>query len=196
MTTWILSYAIGKRESGFLGVPYSEFLVLQLLGILFFAAFVPVSGWLADRFGRKPTLLVVTGLMVAFGLSFGLWLSPDSMGQGAELNVPSMIAFLAVGMALMGLTFGPMSAVLPELFPTNTRYTGSGIAYNVSSIIGAAVTPFIAAWLVQRFDVAWVGYYLAAASLVTLAALALTPETRHTDLHTVSSARERRAAAR
>ncbi|NYM92235.1 MFS transporter, partial [Salmonella enterica subsp. enterica serovar Typhimurium] len=85
-------------------------------------------------FGRKPTLLVVTALMVAFGLSFGLWLAPSAMGQGAGLNVPSMVAFLAVGMALMGLTFGPMSAVLPELFPTNTRYTGSGIAYNLSSI--------------------------------------------------------------
>lgn len=196
MTTWILSYAIGKEESGFLGVPYGEFLVLQLVGILFFAAFIPVSGWLADRFGRKPTLLVVTALMVVFGLSFGLWLAPETMGQGAEFNVGSMIVFLAVGMALMGLTFGPMSAVLPEMFPTNTRYTGSGIAYNVASIIGAAVTPFIAAWLVQRFDVSFVGYYLAAASLITLVALALAPETRHADLHTVTSARERRAAAR
>ncbi|MWD30716.1 MFS transporter, partial [Aquicoccus sp. SCR17] len=72
MTTWILSYAIGKAESGFLGVPYAEFLVLQLVGILFFAAFIPISGWLADRFGRTPTLLVVPALMVAFGLSFGL----------------------------------------------------------------------------------------------------------------------------
>ncbi|MDK8252784.1 MFS transporter, partial [Enterococcus faecalis] len=77
-----------------------------------------------------------------------------------ELNVPLMLAFLATGMTLMGLTFGPMSAVLPELFPTNTRYTGSGIAYNVSSILGAALTPFIAAWLVQKFDVSYVGYYL------------------------------------
>ncbi|MCV7504114.1 MHS family MFS transporter [Micrococcus luteus] len=194
MTTWILSYAIGKPANGFLGVPYAEFLVLQLVGILFFAAFIPISGWLADRFGRKPTLLVVTALMVVFGLSFGLWLAPSAMGQGAGLNVPSMVAFLAVGMALMGLTFGPMSAVLPELFPTNTRYTGSGIAYNVSSIIGAAVTPFIAAWLVKGFGVSYVGYYLAAASVVTLIALALTPETRHADLHQVTSARERRAA--
>ncbi|WP_298711438.1 MFS transporter [Micrococcus sp. 2A] len=194
MTTWILSYAIGKRENGMLGIPYSEFLVLQLIGIAFFAAFIPVSGWLADRFGRKPTLLTVSGFMILFGLSFGLWLAPATMGTGAEVNVPLMVAFLAVGMTLMGLTFGPMSAVLPELFPTNTRYTGSGIAYNVSSILGAALTPFVAAWLVQKFDVSYVGYYLAAASLITMVALALSPETRHADLDTVSSARERRAA--
>ena len=193
MTTWILSYAIGKPANGFLGVPYAEFLVLQLVGILFFAAFVPVSGLLADRFGRRPTLIVISVLMVLFGLSFGLWLSPENMGVGAELNVPLMLTFLATGMTLMGLTFGPMSAVLPELFPTNTRYTGSGIAYNVSSILGAALTPFIAAWLVQRFDVSYVGYYLAAASAITVIALGLSPETRHTDLDTVTSARERRA---
>ena len=48
-----------------------------------------------------------------------------------------MLGFLIVGMTLMGLTFGPMSAVLPELFPTNVRYTGSGISYNMASIIGA-----------------------------------------------------------
>ena len=194
MTTWILSYAIGKPANGFLGVPYAEFLVLQLVGILFFAAFVPVSGLLADRFGRRPTLIVISVLMVLFGLSFGLWLAPANMGVGAELNVPLMLTFLATGMTLMGLTFGPMSAVLPELFPTNTRYTGSGIAYNVSSILGAALTPFIAAWLVQKFDVSYVGYYLAAASAITVIALVLSPETRHTDLDTVTSARERRAA--
>ena len=44
----------------------------------------------------------------------------------------------------MGMTFGPMGALLPELFPANVRYTGSGISYNVSSILGAAVAPFIA----------------------------------------------------
>ncbi|XNZ00595.1 MFS transporter [Micrococcus luteus] len=196
MTTWILSYAIGKADDGFLGVPYAEFLVLQLVGIVFFAAFIPVSGMLADRFGRRPVLLTVTGLMIVFGLSFGRLLDPAAMGTGADLNVTRMVVFLAIGMVLMGLTFGPMSAVLPELYPTNTRYTGSGIAYNVSSILGAALTPFIAAWLVTNFSVAYVGYYLAGASLLTLIALALAPETRHADLDSVTSARERRAAGR
>ena len=194
MTTWILSYAIGKTGDGFLGVPYAEFLVLQLVGIVFFAAFIPVSGMLADRFGRRPVLLTVTGLMILFGLTFGWWLNPETMGTGADVDVPRMVMFLVIGMMLMGLTFGPMSAVLPELYPTNTRYTGSGIAYNVSSILGAALTPFIAAWLVTTFDVAYVGYYLAAASLLTLIALFLAPETKHADLHEVTSARERRSA--
>ena len=38
------------------------------------------------------------------------------------------MAWLIIGMSLMGFTFGPMGALLPELFPTNVRYTGSGIS--------------------------------------------------------------------
>src|SRR5690625_1304846 len=92
------------------------------------------------------------------------------------------VIFIIVGKPLMCLTFGPMSAILPDLYPTETRYTGSGIAYNVSSILGAAVTPFIATWLMGEFDVSYVGYYLAAASVVTLVFLALSPETKYRSL--------------
>ncbi|VXB07637.1 MFS transporter [Citricoccus sp. K5] len=184
MTTWILSYSISSPDVSGLGVPYADFLVLQLIGILFFAAFVPVAGWLADKFGRKPTLIVITILLILFGLTFGWWLSASSIGQGSELNTTQMMIFLIVGMALMGLTFGPMSAVLPELFPTNTRYTGSGIAYNVSSILGAALTPFVAQWLVLNFSVAHVGYYLSFASVLTLIALIIAPETKTKSLDT------------
>ncbi|MEW1982539.1 MFS transporter [Citricoccus sp. NPDC079358] len=184
MTTWILSYSISSPDASGLGVPYADFLVLQLIGILFFAAFVPVAGWLADKFGRKPTLIVITSLLILFGLTFGWWLSASSIGEGSELNTTQMMIFLIVGMALMGLTFGPMSAVLPELFPTNTRYTGSGIAYNVSSILGAALTPFVAQWLVLNFSVAHVGYYLSFASVLTLIALIIAPETKTKSLDT------------
>ena len=101
-----------------------------------------------------------------------------------------MLVFLIIGMTLMGLTFGVQSAILPELFPTNVRYTGSAIAYNFSSILGAAVAPFIAAWLVQNHGVAWVGVYLASMALLTLLALFSTKETRDLDLDTLSDAPE------
>jgi MFS family permease len=85
-------------------------------------------------------------------------------------------------MTLMGLSFGPMSAVLPEMFPTNVRYTGSGIAYNVSGILGAAVAPFIATWLATKYGVAWVGVYLIVAAIVTFIALLLMRETKDISL--------------
>lgn len=185
MTTWVLSYAIGKRELGFLGVGYRDFLVLQLISVLWFAAFIPVSGYLADRFGRRAFLIIVTAAIIAFGLSFGWFLSPAVMGAGAEFNRGLMLVFLSIGMMLMGLTFGPMSALLPELFATNARYTGSGVAYNLSSIIGAALTPFVATWVVLNWGVAAVGYYLAFLASTTLISLILGRETRDTNLETM-----------
>lgn len=59
----------------------------------------------------------------------------------------------------MGLTFGPMGALLPELFPTEVRYTGASFSYNVSSILGASVAPYIAAWLQSHYGLAAVGVY-------------------------------------
>jgi MFS family permease len=72
--------------------------------------------------------------------------------------------------------------VLPELFPTNVRYTGSGISYNVSSILGAAVAPFIATWLAAQYGVAWVGVYLILAAILTFIALLVTRETKDISL--------------
>jgi len=185
MTTWILSYAIGKVQLGALGIGYRPFLTLQLISVLFFAAFIPVSGALADRLGRRKLLLMVTSGIILFGLTFGPFLSPSTMGSAETANLPLMLVFLSLGMTLMGLTFGPMAAFLPELFPTNTRYTGSGIAYNVASILGAALTPFMAAWLAKQYGPGAVGYYLSCLGLLTFIALYFVKETRHTDLETM-----------
>jgi hypothetical protein len=82
----------------------------------------------------------------------------------------------------MGLIFGPMSAVLPELFPTNVRYTGSGISYNVASILGAAIAPFVATALVKSYGVGAVGIYLIVVSVLSLIAILLMKETKHFDM--------------
>lgn len=176
VTTWILSYGI--KENG-LRFEYTAFLKLQLVSIFAFIAGVPLSGWLADKVGRKPTLLWVTVAMIAFSATFSFFLNQQSATTG------SVLAFLTIGMFLMGLIFGPMSAVLPELFPTNVRYTGSGISYNVASILGAAIAPFIATALEINYGVGSVGLYLGVVSAISLAAILLMHETREHDMTTI-----------
>lgn len=178
VTTWALSYGTAKRPPGGtgLGFGYVDFLHIQLIAVLFFAAMVPIAGALADRFGRRRTLLVITTAIIVYGASFGRMLAPDSATKGSTL------LFLAIGMTLMGLSFGPMSAVLPEMFPTYVRYTGSGIAYNMAGILGAAVAPFIATWLATKYGVAWVGVYLMVAAVLTFIALLLMRETKDISL--------------
>ena len=183
VTTWALSYGTGKRPPGGqgLGFNYVDFLQWQLVAVLFFAAMLPLTGLLADRFGRRPTLLVVTAAIMAYGGLFAPLLSPAASSPG------KMAIFLIIGMTLMGLTFGPMSAVLPELFPTNVRYTGSGISYNAASILGAAVAPFLATWLVSRYGVGWVGLYLFVAAALTFTALLIMRETRDASLDSTAA---------
>jgi MFS family permease len=179
MTTWILSFGTGALK-----MQYKDFLVVQLITICLFGIFVPVSGWVADKFGRRSSQLVITTLIALFGLTFAI-INPTRLGTGDGVNMGVLITFMAVGMALMGLTFGSMSAILPELFPTNVRYTGSGIAYNVSSILGAALTPFVAVALSGKFGVYSVGLYLTFAAVLTLIALFFSPETKNRDMTTI-----------
>nr|WP_181874329.1 MFS transporter [Marinitenerispora sediminis] len=174
MTVFSLSY--GTSPDG-LGYERSEFLVLLLVGVVFFGLTVPVSGLLADRFGRRPTLLVTTACILVFGLALG-----PMLGSG---STPVVLLFLILGLTLMGFTFGPMGAVLPELFPTRVRYSGASIAYNLAGLLGASVAPYIATWLASSFGLGWVGGYLALAAAITLGALLISPETRDTALDEV-----------
>ena len=185
MTTWVLSFATGKIDAGALGIEYRTFLVIQLVAVLLFAAFVPVSGWVADRFGRRTSQLWITAAIFVFGFTFKVFMDPANIGTGDDVQLWKVLVFLAIGMALMGLTFGSMSAILPELFPTNVRYTGSGVAYNVSSILGAALTPFVAVALASHFGVYAVGLYLSFAAVLTIIALVFSPETRDRDMELI-----------
>jgi metabolite-proton symporter len=150
-----------------LGYDRQQFLVMQLIGIVCFALTIPISALLAER-GRRRTLIGVT---VAI-LLFGLVLSP--LFLAGTIGVVSM---LAIGLGLMGLTYGPLGTVLSELFPTEVRYTGSSLTFNLAGIFGASLAPYVATWLARSYGLAFVGYYLSAAALLTLLGLLTTRET-------------------
>lgn len=177
MTTFSLSYgraAVNAQLPG-LGYDYTTFVLMMIGGVVFFAIFTMVSGPLADRFGRRGSLIVITLCILLFGLMWTPLLAAGKVG---------VMAWLVLGFSLMGMTFGPMGALLPELFPASMRYTGSGIAYNVSSILGAALAPFVAVtlWRYGGGSPFWVGVYLSAMSALTLIALLLGRETKDVDL--------------
>lgn len=159
-----------------LGYSREHFLVLQMIAILFFAACIPVSALLADRHGRKATLSIIS-LAIAV---FGLFMAP-LLNSGTDAGV---LGFLCLGLALMGLTYGPLGTFLSELFPTNVRYTGASLTFNLAGIFGASLAPSIATWLGKQYGLSAVGYYLTAAALITLLAILVTPETKNQPLET------------
>ncbi|KAA8727129.1 MAG: MHS family MFS transporter [Ewingella americana] len=173
MTVYSLSYGTQPKPLG-LGITRNDFLLMLMIGVVGFGVMVPIAGQLADSFGRRRTMICITLLMIVFALLF-----PSLLGSGSQTLV---MIFLLCGFVVMGLTFGPMGALLPELFPTEVRYTGASFSYNVASILGASVAPYIATWLATRYGLFYVGVYLASMALITLIALLLSKETRDQSL--------------
>jgi len=148
-----------------------DFLELQLMAIIFFGLTIPVSALLAERYGRRATLMVVS---VAIGF-FGLLFAP-MFGSGAIVQVA---LFMVLGQCLIGMTYGPIGTMLSELFPAEVRYTGSSLAFNLAGILGASLAPYIATGLATNYGLQYVGYYLSAAAALSLIALALTGKSQH-----------------
>jgi metabolite-proton symporter len=163
-TVFALGYGVTT-----LHIARTDFLAMLCVAALFMAAATPLSAALADRFGRRPVLLAASIVAAAVGLVMPALLDGGPMGA---------LAFLSLALGAMGLTFAPLGALLPELFPARVRYTGASSAYNLGGILGASLAPTIAQLLLARGGLAWVGYYIVAAAAVSFASLLSVKETR------------------
>jgi MFS family permease len=148
-----------------LGYSRKDFLILQLMSVVFFGLTIPLSAVLADRKGRRSTMIWVTAAIALFGLV----LAP-MFGSG---NTWVVAAFMVLGLGLMGMTYGPLGTLLAELFPAEVRYTGASLTFNLAGILGASLAPYLATMLAKTYGLAYVGYYLATAAVISLIALVL-----------------------
>lgn len=155
-------FALGWATSA-LGFGRQQFLILQMVGVLFFGLTIPFSAIGADRIGERAMLMIAAVLIIAFGFTFRPLFS--------DRSTAGILVFLALGFALTGLIYGPLGSALAKLYPTAVRYTGTSLAFNLAGILGASLAPPIATLLASHYGVAYVGYYLSAAGIVTLTAL-------------------------
>jgi len=162
MTVFALSWGTSA-----LGYGRQEFLLLQMLGVLCFAATIPLAAMYADRFGRRRAMILATVGIILFGLLFRPLFAAGSAWQ--------VLLFLCLGLGLMGLTYGPCGTILAEMFPTPVRYTGASLAFNLAGILGASPAPYIATRLAGSHGIGAVGLYLAGMAVLTLLALLAVP---------------------
>lgn len=143
-----------------------DFLTAQLGAILFMAAGIVASAWLADRHFDERRVLMggCIGTMAA-----GLLMAP-MMASGSLFQI---FLFMALSLTLMGFVYGPLGAWLPSLFPARVRYTGVSMAFNVAGVLGGGLTPLLAKNLADHYGLMAVGLYSGGAALVSLIALAL-----------------------
>jgi metabolite-proton symporter len=166
-TTFVVFYLANIFALGWgtksLGFPREQFLILQMCAAVFFGLMIPVGGAWADRIGGRRMLIVATVLIIVYGFAFKPLF-------GAHETIPVFV-FLACGFGLSGLSYGPLGSALATMFPTAVRYTGTSLTFNFAGILGASLAAPIATWLAGQYGLAFVGYYLSGAGLMTLIAL-------------------------
>lgn len=152
--------AYGQSQFGF---TRNFVLIAGIIGGVSLATTTIASAIASDVWGRRRVLL---------GGNIGLLVM--SVALIPILNMGSKASFVLAAVllqAVVGVAYGPMATFLPELFSTRYRYTGAGLAYNMASVLGAALTPLIAVRLNDQFGPGAIGLYLFAVSLVTTVSL-------------------------
>ncbi len=169
-TLFLLYYVPAK-----MGLPKSIALNAVLFGAVAQILFIPVAGWLADRIGRRPTLMIggIGGAIWAF-----VFMQMVQSGSPTAIMTASF-----VGMVLVSFMFSPLASFLPELFATRVRVTGASLGFQFAGVFGGALAPLIATGLVARFDsLTPVAIYLAIVSALIAVAAFAARETAHIDL--------------
>jgi len=136
-------------------------LMMNSINILLFSICIPWVGYISDKVGRKPIIVGVALLFIV--TSYPLY---------TVINMPSfilqMIALNCFGLLAAGIV-GVMPATLAELFPTNVRYSGIGVSYNIGFAIFASLTPMVATVLLYHLqDVQAPSYNLILSAVVAL----------------------------
>ena len=146
-------------------IPRGTFLQVLCVGIVAMGLATPISAVLSDRFGCRPVLLAGSALAAASGFAMAPLLEAGT-AWGA-------LAFICLELALMGVVFAPMGALLPSLFPAEVRYTGASATYHIGGILGASLAPYVTQLLLLRGGLPAVGLYITATAAVSFVALLL-----------------------
>ncbi|KXU83842.1 MFS transporter [Paraburkholderia monticola] len=155
--------------SGQLGLDPGTAQLGMVAGSLVLLVMCPLTGYLADRYGRRRVMLPAMLLygVLAYPLLASLVNAPDAR---------SLIRFEVVSAFLMSFFWGPSAAALAEAFPVQIRSTGMAIVYNLGAMCFGGLAPLINTWLTKvtgdRLAPAW--YIAASVVLGVIGVLAMT----------------------
>ena len=128
----------------------------------------------SDRNGRKGIFML--GAILSGVWAFAIFPLVDTG------NFWLIVLALAFGLIFLAMMYGPQAAFFTELFSTEVRYSGATLGYQFGAIIGGAFAPTIAVKLWSDFDIFWVSFYIAFASMLTLISVMLLTETYKSNL--------------
>lgn len=147
------------------GQSAAQFLWVQVAGAALGAVGIVLSGFIADRIGRRNELMLGAILIAIFSFSAPFLL--DSGGKGQD-------AYIMIGFFILGLTFGQSSGAVSSRFTQYYRYTGAALTSDLAWLLGAGFAPLVALGLASSFGIIFIGGYLISGAICTIAALTLT----------------------
>ncbi|AYD03350.1 MFS transporter [Neorhizobium sp. NCHU2750] len=146
------------------GQSAGAFLFVQVVGAAVGFVTIVLSGLLADRLGRQRQLLIGAVIIAIFSFTAPFLLDAGSAGQAA---------FIILGFAILGLSFGQASGSVSSRFSQAYRYTGSALTSDLAWLIGAGFAPLVALGLASNFGIIFIGGYLISGAICTILALLL-----------------------
>ncbi len=167
ITIFGLSYAVTNMS-----LPRSLVLGAIALGAAVELITIPLCGALSDRIGRRPIYML--GCLAAIAWSFPLFWAIGT-------RAPSMVILgFVIGMSVgHGIMYGVQASFLSEMFPSNLRYSGVSLGYQLAAPIGGGLVPVIAAAIVGlKHGATWpVSILMIGLALVTMLAVLCAEET-------------------
>ncbi|MFC7619470.1 MFS transporter [Microlunatus sp. GCM10028923] len=165
--TFSISYTTGT-----LSIPPTEALIGLIAAELLTIPATLLFGRLADRVGRRPVLIFAAIFAILYAF-------PMFLLFGTEVSVVVGIG-LVLGLAVIqGATIGVSAAMLAEIFPTRTRWSGIALSREIPAALVGGTAPYLATWLVAAAGGApWlVAGYLVLLSVIGLIGIGFLPET-------------------
>ena len=131
----------------------------------------PVAGMLADRFGRKPMLLLS-------GVGVSLAAVPIFTMLGAATSPYAALALILIPITLHGGYTATNAMVKAELFPAHVRALGVAFPYAVGNTLLAGTTEYVALWFKSSGNESGFFWYVAVMVAMTVVAYLMLPETK------------------
>lgn len=173
----VIFLAIGSNAGYWVGLIFMNIYLTTYLGYsksntfwimgaisLFVACLMPIFGGLSDRVGRRKVI-------TAGFLGYAVLVLPAMivMDRGSFALAVGAMVVLALPMPIVQSVTYPTYA---EQFPTRVRYTGLSLAFNIGTIVGGGLTPYLATYLIDRTgSLLAPGFLLIAAVVLALVAL-------------------------
>jgi MFS transporter, MHS family, alpha-ketoglutarate permease len=146
------------------------FWALSIATALFVALQYPF-GWTADRFGRKPQMLVWAGL-----IAVGIVPMSKLIAPGASFGAVLLVFCFGLGLYAVFASIAP--AIMSELFPTELRGLGIGAWYNLTVAVFGGTAPLVIQWLGDAGHGSWFFWYVAVGAAIAFVATLTLPETK------------------